>query len=398
MPVVVIDGGASNARALAASDDGRVLGAARGPAAAAGPVPTAEEAAATGLLADHFVALLTPLVSGASDPGGRAAAPRGIGGEHPHVIAGLAGTARPTGAARAESALRQALQRVGITPDAVVLTTDVHLALQAVATEAAGPASVLLAGTGSVALAMDGQGRSAQAGGYGRHLSDEGGGFWLGVRALAAAARATDGRAPEARALGDAALAALGLADLDALVEAAPALWGAPQRVAALAPLVLRLALAGDPAAEALLTEAGARLAELALAARGRLALPASAPLGYGGGLLAAYLAEPEEAAAKPRGSSPTASGRGGPGPSGPPRPVAGTAPAGSGARNRPRFPNPLPAAVRRHLPDALAERWAPLTAPPAVGAACRWLAERSGPAAARRLLRQATRWDRELA
>src|SRR5205823_609559 len=57
-----------------------------------------------------------------------------------------------------------------------------------------GPGTLGNAGTGSIAYARDPAGAVHRAGGYGWQLGDEGGGYWLGRRALDVAARAQDGR------------------------------------------------------------------------------------------------------------------------------------------------------------------------------------------------------------
>src|SRR5204863_9042571 len=61
----------------------------------------------------------------------------------------------------------------------------------------AGPGILVNAGTGSIAYARDPAGELHRAGGYGWQLGDEGGGYWLGRRALDVAARSHDGRGEE---------------------------------------------------------------------------------------------------------------------------------------------------------------------------------------------------------
>ncbi len=56
------------------------------------------------------------------------------------------------------------------------------------------PGAVIVAGTGAIALAAGADGW-ARADGWGTLLGDDGGGHWIGRRALAMAARAADGRA-----------------------------------------------------------------------------------------------------------------------------------------------------------------------------------------------------------
>src|SRR6185295_1759966 len=99
-----------------------------------------------------------------------------------------------------------------------------------------GPGILLNAGTGSIAFARSPDAHLHRAGGYGWQLGDEGGGYWLGRRALDVAARSQDGRG-EGSTLLARLLGALGLRHLDDLIR-----WTAtatPGQVAALAPHVL---------------------------------------------------------------------------------------------------------------------------------------------------------------
>ena len=59
-----------------------------------------------------------------------------------------------------------------------------------------GPGALLVAGTGSVALAVDRAGTSYWADGLGPVLGDEGSGGWIGREGCLAAARSIDGRGP----------------------------------------------------------------------------------------------------------------------------------------------------------------------------------------------------------
>ncbi len=138
---------------------------------------------------------------------------------------------------------------------------DAELALAA-AFES-GPGILLNAGTGSCAFARDAQGALHRSGGYGWQLGDEGGGYWLGRRALAAAGRAQDGLG-ERTTLPARIIAALGLRDFDDLIR-----WAAsatPAQVASLAPHVLNAAGEGEMVARELVNEAARHLLDLALA------------------------------------------------------------------------------------------------------------------------------------
>ena len=70
------------------------------------------------------------------------------------------------------------------------------------------PGAVIVAGTGAIALAASPAGW-ARADGWGPMLGDDGGGYWIGRRALAMALREHDGRGGAARFLRAAAEAAV---------------------------------------------------------------------------------------------------------------------------------------------------------------------------------------------
>ncbi|MCH7342973.1 ATPase [Pelomonas sp. CA6] len=130
------------------------------------------------------------------------------------------------------------------------------------------PGGVIASGTGSVGEALRGDGSRVLVGGWGWIGGDEGSGAWLGLAAMRQAQKAQDGRAAEgplAHAVWQAcgALDAQGRPDRDALSA-----WVAQARqhaYAQLAPLVFEHA-AADPAAAALVRDAVAELASVALA------------------------------------------------------------------------------------------------------------------------------------
>ena len=123
-----------------------------------------------------------------------------------------------------------------------------------------GPGILLNAGTGSIAFARSPDARLHRAGGYGWQLGDEGGGYWLGRRALAAAVRTTDDP-DESSTLLERLLVALGLRHLDDLIR-----WTAtatPAQVASLAPHVLNAAGEGEAVAQHAVGEAAMELGRL---------------------------------------------------------------------------------------------------------------------------------------
>jgi N-acetylglucosamine kinase-like BadF-type ATPase len=123
-----------------------------------------------------------------------------------------------------------------------------------------GPGILLNAGTGSIAFARSPDAHLHRAGGYGWQLGDEGGGYWLGRRALAAAVRANDDL-DESSTLLERLLVALGLRHLDDLIR-----WTAtatPAQVASLAPHVVNAAGEGEAVAQRAVGEAAVELARL---------------------------------------------------------------------------------------------------------------------------------------
>ncbi len=269
--VAGVDGGGSKTRTVVADETGRVLGTADGPASAvrAGAVGGADHSA------DVIAAGVRDALAAAGLTGARVQA----------LVAGVAGTGREPERAALWHALtaRGVAEEVSVVPDAAIALDDAF---------GDGPGVLLIAGTGSVAFARGPDGAFARTGGWGPVLGDEGSGGWLGRRALNMAVAASDGREPDT-ALVNALLAALELDDPAALIP-----WAArarPVDFAALAPVVGRVAAAGDLRANSLLTLA---VEELVLHVRTlarqlfvdeRAAVPvalAGGLLGRGGGVL----------------------------------------------------------------------------------------------------------------
>jgi N-acetylglucosamine kinase-like BadF-type ATPase len=105
---------------------------------------------------------------------------------------GAAGVTGPTLAA-ATDVLRQAAGATGVRGRLALANDLVPLVL---GPPLWGHGVVVAAGTGSSVLGRHRSGRTARVGGYEYLLSDEGGGFDIGLRGLRAAARAHDGRGP----------------------------------------------------------------------------------------------------------------------------------------------------------------------------------------------------------
>jgi len=262
MWLIGVDGGASHTACWVADESGRVRG--RGEAGPCNLGSVGAEAAEANLGA----AVRAATVQAGTRPQDVAAA-----------CFGVAGFDRPADRA----ALMEIVRRLGFTGP-FRLENDAVVAW-AGATRAR-PGVVVVAGTGSIAYGRVGDGRSARAGGWGPLFGDEGSGFDLGKRAVAAALAAADGRGP-ATALSPLIVRSLGLAEVEDAVAALRWHQADPAKVATLAPLVQRAAENGDGVALDIIAGAAQALAEMAGAVLARLGLrPAGAVVAAGGGLL----------------------------------------------------------------------------------------------------------------
>jgi glucosamine kinase len=169
------------------------------------------------------------------------------------------------GAAQAE--VREALERLlgEIVGGEIEVVGDMETALEAAF--GVGPGVIVIAGTGSIAYGRNRQGETVRAGGWGRMISDEGSGHWIGVEAIGYALRAhaRGGHSLLLRGL----MAALDSKTVDDLIVRANA-SPAPD-FASLFPVILEAAKNGDPNARAVLRRAGGELARLAEVAIERL-------------------------------------------------------------------------------------------------------------------------------
>ncbi|KWI33173.1 BadF/BadG/BcrA/BcrD ATPase family protein [Burkholderia stagnalis] len=140
--------------------------------------------------------------------------------------------------------------------DALAVESDAYTTV--VGAHGGAPGLIVALGTGSIAAALDAAGACRIAGGFGFPSGDEASGAWLGMRALAYAQQALDGRAPR-DAFAGALLAETGAADRDALVA-----WSCDANQTAyarLAPLVF--AHRTHPYAAALIAQAGDEIGKM---------------------------------------------------------------------------------------------------------------------------------------
>lgn len=127
------------------------------------------------------------------------------------------------------------------------------------------PGIVVIAGTGAVAYGENLRGERAQAGGWGHLFGDEGSAYWIAKEGVRRAMMAADGLTGLTN-LGALALAHFQKSDLRALALSVYGEEISRDQLATFAEAVHRAALGGDPAAGAIISEAGEALAALAVA------------------------------------------------------------------------------------------------------------------------------------
>lgn len=103
---------------------------------------------------------------------------------------GAAGVSNP----EAEPFLKKCIRKMGFTCD-IVVAGDQEAALLGGVGQA--PGILLIAGTGSICIAQDGDGRHFRTGGYGHIIDDAGSAYAAGRDILTAIVRAQDGRGQE---------------------------------------------------------------------------------------------------------------------------------------------------------------------------------------------------------
>ena len=165
---------------------------------------------------------------------------------------GIAGGARPEVA----TVVRQLMR--GIAGGEIEVAGDMQVAFEDAF--GGGGGVIIIAGTGSIVYGQNAQGETARAGGWGHAISDEGSGHWIGKEAIRSAISAQDqGETPS---LLKHLMKALGVEEMQGLVVRANE-HPAPD-FAALFPVVLSCADAGDSIALDVLNRAGHALAALA--------------------------------------------------------------------------------------------------------------------------------------
>lgn len=189
------------------------------------------------------------------------------------TCAGLSGAADDGIASLAQRLL------IEIVGGAIEVIGDMEIALESAF--AGEPGVIMIAGTGSIAYGRNAKGETARAGGWGRVISDEGSGHWIGLEAIKAALHAYDsGQAgPLLKELMN-ALSANDVNDLAVRANADPLPEFAP-----LFPLVVEAAERGDACSIEVLDRAGCALGGTAAAVVQRIFCAESVALAMHGGV-----------------------------------------------------------------------------------------------------------------
>jgi N-acetylglucosamine kinase-like BadF-type ATPase len=132
------------------------------------------------------------------------------------------------------------------------------------------PGIVQIIGTGSSCYGRTAEGHKWMAGGRGHLVSDEGSGCWMGLQAIRAAVRSHDGRAPHTPLL-DGILAALSINEIDDVLNRLYVVGISRAELAALAPMVVREAMAGDDASLGIVHRGADDVSELVAAVARKL-------------------------------------------------------------------------------------------------------------------------------
>ena len=259
--VVGVDGGGTKTRALLADERGERIAEAIGAGSAVKPQEI-----------DRSAGIIAGVVRDLLEHGDHARS-------RPRVLCvGVAGVGRDA----ERQGLWESLVALHVA-DEVVVQTDLAVALDDAFGD--GPGVLLIAGTGSSAFGRGPTGTCARCGGWGPNIGDEGGGAWIGKRALSVVAAASDGREPET-ALTGAVLTAAAAAETSELIRWAAA--ATPATFATLAPIVMAVADAGDLRANSIVSLAVEELALHVRALARQLFTDerASIPVAFTGGLL----------------------------------------------------------------------------------------------------------------
>lgn len=254
-----VDGGQSSTKAVIGDAAGKVLGRGR-----AGPCNHASKSEGRSKLKTAVSAVIDDALDAAGLPGAT---------EFEAACFGMSGG----------PADKQDLIAEIVRADAIRVFDDAEVALEGAVQGGAG--AIVIAGTGSIALAKDTAGTTVRCGGWGYLFGDEGGAFSIVRKAVQLALAAEEGWGDQTNLVD----LFLGVTGMDSVNKAMHCFYGpdwARDRIARLAPDIDTAAEAGDRCAAEVLQAAGRALGDLAVTVTGMLKLPrAQIPVHYSGGV-----------------------------------------------------------------------------------------------------------------
>ena len=197
-----------------------------------------------------------------------------------HITLGMAGVDRPED----HKVVNQILDTLDVRFGTRIIDNDAVIALAG--TTLGRPGVVIICGTGSIAFGINQAGKRCRAGGWGHILGDEGSGYDIGRRAMAAALRDADGRG-DATTLKQMLMEHLQLPVIEHLLSRVYRDNMPRHAIAGLAPLVLEAASRGDNVSQDILSHAGSELAQGAISVIRRLGMEQDGfEIGLVGGVL----------------------------------------------------------------------------------------------------------------
>ncbi len=173
------------------------------------------------------------------------------------ISIGLAGNGRQRDQNTFRTYIKKSLHTIAIIPRQLRLESDAVIALEGLLEDRAGV--VLICGTGAIAIGRTQTGDIVRTGGWGRIIGDEGSGYWIGIQALNAVARALDGRMQNTM-LTDAVFEGFPFMKTREPRELRSAIYLGKLHVERAAPLVTQCAARGDIVAKKILTTAAEEL------------------------------------------------------------------------------------------------------------------------------------------
>lgn len=250
--VLAVDGGGTRCRAVLCDESGRVHGYSVGG-------PANYHSIGIDAVSNSLLALM-----------------QGLSGRPFFVkraVFGLAGLDTEEDKRKLSASVMRALAEANIMAEEISLENDGMMTL--IGATGGRNGMLVIAGTGSIACGITGDGRKVRVGGWGCRVGDEGSGYSIGLSALTHILRAHDGREPQSM-LRDAILQKRGMADVEELFSWIYSPAFSTDAVAGLATTVCQLSEA-DWKARQIIDNAANELCLMAKAVIERLSLQKSA-------------------------------------------------------------------------------------------------------------------------